>query len=157
MRKILLLSDTHGFLDEKIIKYANTVDEIWHAGDVGNVTIIDRLKQIKPLRGVYGNIDNHEIRKELPLDCKFYCENIYVWITHIGGYPNRYNERIKDGFKSNKVNLFICGHSHILKVINDKKKLSAFSWCGRTPGPGPAPARPFSRRSRPPSAAARRA
>ena len=96
MRKILLLSDTHGFLDEKIIKYANTVDEIWHAGDVGDVTIIDRLKQIKPLKGVYGNIDNHEIRKELPLDCKFYCENIYVWITHIGGYPNRYKERIKE-------------------------------------------------------------
>ena len=117
MRKILLLSDTHGFLDEKIIKYANTVDEIWHAGDIGDVTIIDRLNQIKPLKGVYGNIDNHEIRKELPLDCKFYCENIFVWITHIGGYPNRYKQRIKEGLKSNKVNLFICGHSHILKII----------------------------------------
>ena len=121
MRKILLLSDTHGFLDEKIIKYANTVDEIWHAGDIGDAIIIDRLRQIKPLKGVYGNIDNHEIRKELPLDCKFYCENIFVWITHIGGYPNRYKQRIKEGLKSNKVNLFICGHSHILKIIFDKK------------------------------------
>lgn len=121
MRKILLLSDTHGYLDEKIIKYANSVDEIWHAGDVGDITIIDKLKQIKPFKGVYGNIDDHEIRKELPIDSKFYCEDTYVWITHIGGYPNRYKQRIKEELKRNKVDLFICGHSHILKIIFDKK------------------------------------
>ena len=121
MRKILLLSDTHGYLDEKIIKYTNSVDEIWHAGDVGDITIIDKLKQIKPFKGVYGNIDDHKIRKELPVDLKFYCEDTYVWITHIGGYPNQYKQRIKEELKSNKVDLFICGHSHILKIIFDKK------------------------------------
>ena len=96
LRKILLISDTHGYLDEKIIKYARTVDEIWHAGDIGNIKIADKLKKIKTLKGVYGNIDDHKIRKEYPLNCVFNCEDVKVWITHIGGYPNRYVKRIKD-------------------------------------------------------------
>ena len=121
MKKILLISDTHGYIDEKIIKYANQVDEIWHAGDIGDISITDTLKTIKPLKAVYGNIDDHKIRAEFPLHNRFICEKVDVWITHIGGYPKRYNPNIIEELKSNPPNLFICGHSHILKVINDKK------------------------------------
>ena len=121
MKKILLLSDTHSYLDEKILKYCKSVDEVWHAGDVGDIQIIDKINELKPVKGVYGNIDNHEIRKVLPLDCKFKCEEINVWITNIGGYPNSYIKRIKDELKSNNVDLLIFGHSHILKIIFDKK------------------------------------
>lgn len=120
MKKILLISDTHGYIDDKILSYCKSADEVWHAGDIGNIEVIDKIKQLKPIKGVYGNIDNHLIRKEFPLDNKFNCENIKVWITHIGGYPGRYNRRISDCLKSEEVDLFICGHSHILKVINDK-------------------------------------
>ena len=121
MKKILLISDTHGYIDEKIIKYANKVDEIWHAGDIGDISVTDKLKKIKPLRGVYGNIDDQKIRTEFPLHNRFMCEKVNVWITHIGGYPKRYNPKILEELKSNPPDLFICGHSHILKVINDKK------------------------------------
>jgi len=121
MKKILLISDTHGYIDEKIIKYANKVDEIWHAGDIGDISVSDKLKKIKPLRGVYGNIDDQKIRTEFPLHNRFICEKVNVWITHIGGYPKRYNPKILEELKSNPPDLFICGHSHILKVINDKK------------------------------------
>ena len=113
--------DTHGYIDEKIIKYANKVDEIWHAGDIGDISVTDKLKKIKPLKAVYGNIDDHKIRAEFPLHNRFICEKVDVWITHIGGYPKRYNPNIIEELKSNPPNLFICGHSHILKVINDKK------------------------------------
>ena len=121
MKKILLISDTHGYIDEKIIKYANKVDEIWHAGDIGDISVTDKLKKIKPLRGVYGNIDDQKIRAEFPLHNRFICEKVSVWITHIGGYPKRYNPKILEELKSNSPDLFICGHSHILKVINDKE------------------------------------
>ena len=121
MKKILLISDTHGYIDEKIIKYANKVDEIWHAGDIGDISVSDKLKKIKPLRGLYGNIDDQKIRTEFPLHNRFICEKVNVWITHIGGYPKRYNPKILEELKSNPPDLFICGHSHILKVINDKK------------------------------------
>ena len=121
MKKILLISDTHGYIDEKIIKYANKVDEIWHAGDIGDISVTDKLKKIKPLRGVYGNIDDQKIRTEFPLHNRFICEKVNVWITHIGGYPKRYNPKILEELKSNPPDLFICGHSHILKVINDKE------------------------------------
>ena len=121
MKKILLISDTHGYIDEKIIKYANKVDEIWHAGDIGDISVTDKLKQIKPLKGVYGNIDDQKIRAEFPLHNRFICEKVNVWITHIGGYPKRYNPKILEELKSNSPDLFICGHSHILKVINDKE------------------------------------
>ena len=121
MKKILLISDTHGYIDEKIVKYANNVDEIWHAGDIGDISVSDKLKKIKPLRGVYGNIDDQKIRTEFPLHNRFICEKVNVWITHIGGYPKRYNPKILEELKSNSPDLFICGHSHILKVINDKE------------------------------------
>jgi len=121
MKKILLISDTHGYIDEKIIKYASQVDEIWHAGDIGNINVTDKLKKIKQLRGVFGNIDDQKIRTEFPLHNRFMCEKVDVWITHIGGYPKTYNSKILEELKSNPPDLFICGHSHILKVINDKK------------------------------------
>ncbi|MED5354588.1 MAG: metallophosphoesterase family protein [Bacteroidota bacterium] len=121
MKKILLISDTHGYIDEKIIKYASKVDEIWHAGDIGDISVSDKLKKIKPLKAVYGNIDDHNIRAEFPLHNRFICEKVDVWITHIGGYPKRYNPKILEELKSNPPDLFICGHSHILKVINDKE------------------------------------
>lgn len=121
MTKILLLSDTHSYLDETILKYAKQADEIWHAGDIGDLLVTDTLKKIKPLRAVYGNIDSAEARAEFPLDTKFKCEEVSVWITHIGGYPGRYNPRIKEEIKKNTPLLFISGHSHILKVMPDKK------------------------------------
>lgn len=121
MKKILLISDTHGYIDEKIVNYASKVDEIWHAGDIGDISVSDKLKKIKPLRAVYGNIDDQKIRAEFPLHNRFICEKVKVWITHIGGYPKRYNPKILKELKSNPPDLFICGHSHILKVINDKE------------------------------------
>ncbi|MBO6829230.1 MAG: metallophosphoesterase family protein [Muricauda sp.] len=121
MTKILLLSDTHGHMDETILKYAAQADEVWHAGDIGNLSVTDRLKALKPVRGVYGNIDDHVIQKEFPENNRFMCEGVDVWITHIGGYPNRYNVRVRDEIRSNPPRLFICGHSHILKVMHDKK------------------------------------
>ena len=121
MKKILLLSDTHGYIDDQILKFVKQADEIWHAGDIGDIKVTDTIKNLKPLRGVYGNIDNTEIRKEFPLDNRFIVENVDVWITHIGGYPNRYDKRIKETIKINSPRIFISGHSHILKVMNDKK------------------------------------
>ncbi|SFS59125.1 metallophosphoesterase family protein [Lutibacter maritimus] len=121
MKKILLLSDTHSFVDEQILKFVKQADEVWHAGDIGSLDVIDTLKKLKPVRAVYGNIDNHVIRSEFPLDLKFTIEDVAVWITHIGGYPNRYDVRIKEELTKNPPKLFICGHSHILKVIYDKK------------------------------------
>jgi putative phosphoesterase len=119
--KILLMSDTHGALDELMIKYINTVDEVWHAGDIGDVTVTDSIKKIKPLRGVYGNIDGTELRKEFPLHNRFILDGVDVWITHIGGYPGNYSYELRDEIRKNPPKLFISGHSHILKVINDQK------------------------------------
>ena len=121
MKKILLLSDTHGFIDNQILKFVNQADEVWHAGDIGAIEVTDTIKKLKPLRGVYGNIDNALIRKEFPLNNKFTIEKITVWITHIGGYPNKYDLKIRDEISKNSPNLFISGHSHILKVMFDKK------------------------------------
>lgn len=121
MQKILLLSDTHGFIDEQILKFVKQADEVWHAGDIGNIEVTDAIQKLKPLRAVYGNIDNHLIRAEFPLDNKFKIEGVTVWITHIGGYPNRYDMRVKEELKKNPPTIFISGHSHILKVIYDKK------------------------------------
>ena len=121
MTKILLLSDTHNYIGEDILKYVRDVDEVWHAGDIGNSEVTDTIKAIKPLRAVYGNIDGHHIRAEFPEHNRFICEGVDVWITHIGGYPNRYDIRVREAIKINPPKLFISGHSHILKVINDKK------------------------------------
>ncbi len=121
MTKILLLSDTHGHMDKTILKYAAQADEIWHAGDIGSLSVTDRLEALKPVKGVHGNIDDHVIQKEFPENNRFMCEGVDVWITHIGGYPNRYNVRVREEIRSNPPKLFICGHSHILKVMHDKK------------------------------------
>lgn len=121
MIKILLLSDTHSFIDEQILKFVKQADEIWHAGDIGSLKVTDTIKKLKPLRAVYGNIDDKDARAEFPLDNKFVVDGVSVWITHIGGYPNRYDQRIKEELKNNRPKLFICGHSHILKIQYDKK------------------------------------
>ncbi|MDC6404997.1 MULTISPECIES: metallophosphoesterase family protein [Maribacter] len=120
MTKILLLSDTHSHLDETILKYAAMADEIWHAGDIGSLEVCDALSALKPLRAVYGNIDDHSIQQEYPLNNRFMCEEVDVWITHIGGYPPKYNPNTRGEIKKNPPKLFICGHSHILKVMWDK-------------------------------------
>jgi putative phosphoesterase len=121
MKKILLLSDTHGFIDEQILKFVKQADEVWHAGDFGNISVADEIRKHKPLKAVYGNIDNTVIRTEFPLDNRFKCEDLEVLITHIGGYPNNYDTRIRQEIKENTPKLFISGHSHILKVMYDKK------------------------------------
>ncbi|MEQ5789652.1 metallophosphoesterase family protein [Muricauda sp. NFXS6] len=121
MTKILLLSDTHGHMDKTILKYAAQADEIWHAGDIGSLSVTDQLEALKPVRGVHGNIDDHVVQKEFPENNRFMCEGVDVWITHIGGYPNRYDVRVREEIRNNPPKLFICGHSHILKVMNDKK------------------------------------
>ncbi|MEC3965188.1 metallophosphoesterase family protein [Flagellimonas halotolerans] len=121
MTKILLLSDTHGHMDNTILKYAAQADEIWHAGDIGSISVTDQLEALKPVRGVHGNIDDHVIQKEFPENNRFMCEGVDVWITHIGGYPDRYDVRVREEIRNNPPKLFICGHSHILKVMNDKK------------------------------------
>ncbi|VXB77321.1 Phosphoesterase [Flavobacterium sp. 9AF] len=121
MTKILLLSDTHSYIDEQIMKYVRLADEVWHAGDIGDLKVTDTIKKEKPLRAVFGNIDNHEVRKEFPLHNRFLCEKIDVWITHIGGYPGKYNFDIREEMTKNPPKIFICGHSHILKVMQDKK------------------------------------
>ncbi|TYP99418.1 hypothetical protein C7447_10114 [Tenacibaculum adriaticum] len=120
MKKILLLSDTHSYIDDQILKFVQQADEIWHAGDIGDLQVTDTLKKLKPLRAVYGNIDDKDARTEFPLDNKFTIEGVSVWITHIGGYPNKYNQRVREELKSNPPKLFICGHSHILKIQFDK-------------------------------------
>jgi putative phosphoesterase len=120
MKQIGLLSDTHAFLDEKIFTYFQNCDEIWHAGDIGSVELADRLAAFKPLRAVYGNIDGHIIRQMFPLHNRFLCEGIGVWLTHIGGYPGRYVPEICTEIYRNPPQLFISGHSHILKVLFDQ-------------------------------------
>jgi len=121
MKKILLLSDTHSHIDDVILKYVQQADEVWHAGDVGDLHVTDAIKKLKPLRGVYGNIDSAEARLEFPLHNRFMCEGVDVWITHIGGYPGKYNPSIKAEITASPPKLFICGHSHILKVQFDNK------------------------------------
>jgi putative phosphoesterase len=121
MKKILLLSDTHSHIDETILKYVKLSDEVWHAGDIGDLKVTDTIKKLKPLRAVFGNIDNHEARLEFPLNNRFFCEGVEVLLTHIGGYPGKYSPAIREEITTNPPKLFICGHSHILKVIFDKK------------------------------------
>ncbi len=119
MKKIGLLSDTHSFLDPRIFKYFENCDEIWHAGDIGTMTLADELAAFKHLKAVHGNIDDAALQRTFPLDWRFECEGLDVLMTHIGGYPKRYNLRVKQILKQNPPKLFICGHSHILKVMHD--------------------------------------
>ena len=121
MKKILLLSDTHSYIDDQILKFVKQADEVWHAGDIGKLEVTDAIKKLKPLRAVYGNIDDKDARAEFPLDAKFNVEQVQVWMTHIGGYPNKYNQRIREEINEKPPKIFIAGHSHILKVVYDKK------------------------------------
>ncbi|MBK0382987.1 metallophosphoesterase family protein [Pedobacter sp. SD-b] len=121
MIKIGLISDTHSYLDDAVFKYFDDRDEIWHAGDFGNIALADKLAAFKPLKGVYGNIDGKDVREVYPENLRFNCENVDVWITHIGGYPDRYAPKVKSEIYTKPPQLFISGHSHILKVIYDKK------------------------------------
>ncbi len=119
--KILLLSDTHGYLDDVILKYCEEADEIWHAGDFGSIQISDTLSKITTLRGVYGNIDSQEIRKVHPLELFFEADGLRILMIHIGGYPGKYPANVMERIKIWRPDLFICGHSHILKVVRDMK------------------------------------
>lgn len=119
MKKIGILSDTHGFLDEAVFRHFQDCDEIWHAGDFGNDTLADQLRSFKPLRGVYGNIDGQDIRSHYPELSQWTCEEVHVMMLHIGGYPPKYNSRSKPLIQQYRPQLFISGHSHILKVMYD--------------------------------------
>ena len=120
MKKILLLSDTHGHVDDHIMKYVKESDEVWHAGDIGTTQVTDTISNLKPLRAVFGNIDNHELRLSFPEELLFECEDMNIYMTHIGGRPGRYSKGISEKIKSLKPKIFICGHSHILKIQFDK-------------------------------------
>ena len=118
--KIGLISDTHGYLDEAILRHLSNCDEIWHAGDFGSLAVADQLAAVKPLRGVYGNIDDYTLRAVYPKTLRFTCAGLDVLMTHIGGYPGRYEPTIRAEIKAQPPQLFICGHSHILKIMPDK-------------------------------------
>lgn len=121
MTTIGLLSDTHGYLDPKIFKYLETCDEIWHAGDIGDLAVTDALSNIKPLRVVYGNIDGAAFRKRFKETLNFRIEGVNVLMTHIGGAAGSYSPKVRALLSEIKPQIFICGHSHILKVMFDKK------------------------------------
>lgn len=121
MTRIGLLSDTHHYLDESLFLHFKDCDEIWHAGDVGNVEILEKLAQFKPIRAVYGNIDPKEVRWQAPEHQRFSIEGFKVWMTHIGGAPPKYNPQVHPELTASTPDIFICGHSHILRVIRDPK------------------------------------
>jgi len=121
MKQIILLSDTHHTLDQRFFPHFEKADEIWHAGDIGDLSISDKLKYFAPLRAVWGNIDNQNIRADFTEILYFKCEEVNVMMTHIGGYPGKYNKKILSIIQKVKPDLFISGHSHILKVIYDKE------------------------------------
>ena len=120
MKKVSLLSDTHSVLDERFIPHLKDSDEIWHAGDIGSLVIYDKLNEISKVKAVYGNIDNHQIRITLASEVFFKCEGVNIYMTHIGGYPGKYSKAVKEKIEKTKPDIFICGHSHILKVMKDK-------------------------------------
>lgn len=121
MTRIGVISDTHGHFDDRIAEHFKECDQIWHAGDIGSLDVMDALKKVAPVKGVYGNIDNHEVRAEYPRDCRFVVEGMDVWITHIGGKPYVYNKFTRDEMRRNPPDIFVCGHSHILLVQYDKR------------------------------------
>ncbi len=121
MTRIGLLSDTHNYLDEAVFKHFKDCDEIWHAGDFGTIEIANKLRDFKPLQGVYGNIDGYDVRSEFPEQLVLFCEDVKVFMKHIGGYPGKYAPGVKDAIMTHQPQLFITGHSHILKVMYDEK------------------------------------
>lgn len=120
--KILLLSDSHSYLDDQVLDYCRACDEIWHAGVIGNLDLAESLAALHPLQAVYGNIDGEAIRKQYPEDLWFEREGLRIWMTHIGGYPPRYNRRVKKILEARVPDVFVCGHSHILKVVRDEAR-----------------------------------
>lgn len=116
-----MLSDTHGYLDPKIFDYFSEVDEIWHAGDVGSTQVIEELRAFKPLRAVYGNIDDHQIRLQLEETERFWVEDCEVLMTHIAGRPGKYNQKVFEELEKRVPKIFVCGHSHILLVQKDPR------------------------------------
>ena len=121
MKKIILISDTHHSLDKRLFHHLEKADEIWHAGDIGDLSVTDKLKDFASLKAVWGNIDNNTIRNEFKETLYFKCEEVSIMITHIGGYPGKYNKKIRPIIEQKKPDIFISGHSHILKVMYDKK------------------------------------
>jgi uncharacterized protein len=121
MTSIGLISDTHGTLDEAILKFLQVTDQVWHAGDIGNLETADKLAAMKPLRAVYGNIDGHELRRVYPETLRFKVEEVEVWMTHIGGYPGHYEKGLRKMLEQPAPAILVCGHSHILRVMNDKR------------------------------------
>jgi hypothetical protein len=117
-----LISDTHGHVDDKVFNHFKDVDEIWHAGDIGDKATLRKLTDFKPVKAVFGNIDPNELQLTLPEDLWFTCNGLEVMITHIGGYPPKYNKRIRKILEETRPGLFICGHSHILKIMTDAER-----------------------------------
>ena len=117
--RIGLLSDTHGYLDPKVVEHFKFCDEIWHAGDIGDAALAETLENLKPLRAVFGNIDDGSLQARFPEDLWFNCEGLVIWMTHIGGAPPNYNPRVKKILKEKAPDIFICGHSHILRIKRD--------------------------------------
>lgn len=120
MKKILIISDTHSYLEPKLIKYIEQCDEVWHAGDIGNYELCERIGKIKPLRAVWGNIDGTDLRKTYQEHLIFTCEDVKIYMTHIAGPFGKYNPKVREMLLAEKPNLLVCGHSHILKVMFDK-------------------------------------
>jgi len=120
LKKIILISDTHGHFDPKLVKYIQAADEVWHAGDIGDMRVCDEIRKLKPLKAVWGNIDGQRARGEFQEHLIFNCEEAKIYITHIAGYPGKYAKGIKERLLEEKPDVFICGHSHILKVMFDK-------------------------------------
>lgn len=122
MKKIGILSDTHSTWDDRYGHHFKDCDEIWHAGDIGDIAILKNLQDISPVvRAVAGNIDHGEVKRRCPESIVFDCEGVRVWLTHIGGYPGKYAAGIKNMMRKEKINLMVCGHSHILKIIPDNE------------------------------------
>ncbi|MBR6878428.1 MAG: metallophosphoesterase family protein [Bacteroidales bacterium] len=121
MKKIGILSDTHGVIIPQVYDFFKDVDEIWHCGDIGNIETAERLEAFKPLRAVHGNIDDHIVRLQYPEDLFFHVEDVDVYMTHIGGYPGHYMPEVRIILQEKHPQLFVCGHSHILKVVYDNK------------------------------------
>ena len=122
MTRIALLSDTHSYFDPKLPEYLTDCHEIWHAGDIGDMSVIDQLAEIKPVKAVFGNIDDKSIQSRFPEDLWMEVEGLTIWMTHIGGAPPHYNPRIKKMLKERTPGIFICGHSHILKIMRDQER-----------------------------------
>lgn len=120
MTRIGLISDTHGWLDERVFHHFGACDEIWHAGDIGSLEVLEKLRAFKPVKAVYGNIDDNRLRQECPENLRWNCEDVDVWITHIGGRPGNYAMPVRNKLKVNPPDLFICGHSHLCLVKMDQ-------------------------------------